>query len=200
MNKSLLISSVFFALLLASCESQSNEINTGKNEHERPVVSQVLEVDTQGISPVTKAQIVDRLLERDPSDNVGMLADARKLYDNYGDADSRNISNNLWAGSNGFSRNRRASGAIAVTAFWTSPSDWSTLRAGIAYVNGMGVDVNATEAIDILSDSSLKESSAAQFFLAKAYEIDGQKNKAKAQYQQAARMGHKLAIQKLNKL
>ena len=61
----------------------------------------------------------------------------------------------------------------------------------------MGVAPNPDAAILLLSDSELEDKSAAQFFLAKAYELNGQNDLAISQMKKAAAMGHSLALKEL---
>lgn len=195
MKKIIFLTSAFSALALVSCGGQSDEVDIRKE-----TVVKTPEVKVAIPNAMSEAKIIEKILAREPSDSAGMLADAALLYDQHGDVAARDVSNNLWGGINGFARNRRASGAIAVTAFNNDPQDWSTLRSGIAYVNGMGVPQDAQKAINILSNSALLESAGAQFFLGKAYALDGQTSNAISRYEAAANMGHKLAQQELAKM
>jgi len=196
MNRVIVTAFILSAVGLVSCDNKSNEAYIEPLEVK---VNQSPDVKSPQVSLVKKGDVVERLIARDPSDNGGMIEDATLLYDHFGEIEARDISNSLWAGINGFDRNRRAAGAIAVIAFEDEPRDWSTVRAGIAYVNGLGVNQNATKAISILSQPSLSESSAAQFFLAKAYQLDNQNTKAKLHFEKAANMGHRLAKEELAK-
>jgi len=135
MNKAIFFTSILSAILLTSCGDNSKEAITEKDN----VVKPVSEVKKPVAKRSDNAVIVEQLLKREPSDNAGMLADSKLLVDGLKDDEIRDISNSLWAGTNGFERNRRASGALAVTAFEKSPENWSMLRSGISYVNGMGV-------------------------------------------------------------
>ena len=154
-------------------------------------------VSVQVPETATLEEIMSDLTNRDPSDAVSMQADAERLYSAYGDTTIRDMSNNLWSGNEGYERNRRASGALAVVAHQHNPQSWSLLRSGIAYVNGLGVAPNPDAAILLLSDSELEDKSAAQFFLAKAYELNGQNDLAISQMKKAAAMGHSLALKEL---
>lgn len=192
MKKSLCLQAVFIASVLAACN------NGDKAAKVQPADNQVA-VDITPITPAVESQavIVSRIVQTSSNKKEALMADSKLLVSTYGDTAARDVSNGLWAGNNGFERNRPASGALAVAANDASPQGWSALRAGIAYVNGLGVDQDGAAAIRILSGAALAENTGAQYFLAKAYELDGQADAARAQLQKAADMGHALAKKEL---
>jgi len=190
MKKLFRLQTIFWAIVLTACGNGEDKPTTHKDN----VVAEVpVNIKKEIPLGLTQDEIVEKLIALSPNDNAAMLEYAELLYNTSGNVAARGVSNSLWAGSNGFERNRRASGAIAVAVYNESQQGWSTLRAGIAYVNGLGVDADAPSAIRILSDEVLFENSAAQFFLAKAYELDGQNDAALLQLRKAADMGHSRA-------
>lgn len=185
MNKSILIATSLAALIFIGCEKADSNANT--NSGETPLI-----VDVTPDEPVipTQAELTASIANADINDKAQILSDARALVENYGIRVAQDLSNAMWSGNDGYERNRTASAAIAVAAYEDTPQIWSTLRSGIAYTNGLGAEQDASKAISILSSDLVVDNSAAQYFLAKAYELNGQDDLYRVQLQKAANMGH----------
>lgn len=191
MKNILLLSTLSAALLFTACGKSDDTTAKTSTGGETEVV-----VDVTPATP-SQADLTAAIIETNPSDKVALMQNTRAFVAAMGASEAKSLSNSLWSGTEGFERNRGASGGVAVAAYEVKPEAWSSLRAGIAYTNGLGVEKDAVKAIAALSSDSLTDNMGAQFFLAKAYEMNGQNDLAKQHMQKAADMGHALAKKEL---
>lgn len=191
MKNTLLLSALSAALLLTACgKSDDMTAKTSTGGETEVVVDVTPELPSQ-------AELTAAITDTNPNDKVTLMQNTRAFVSAMGTSEAKTLSNALWAGTEGFDRNRGASGGVAVAAYETKPEAWSSLRAGIAYTNGLGVEKDAAKAIAALSSDSLAENMGAHYFLAKAYEMNGQNELAQTHLQKAADMGHALAKKEL---
>jgi TPR repeat protein len=128
----------------------------------------------------------------DAANALDPLAAARELLKQDGAEKVQELSNNYWAGT-GVDRDRRIATLLAIAASEANPQAWSSLRAGIGYLNGTGVDVDADKAIALLTTPAMAENAGAVYFASRAYRAKGDVTNADAFLKKAADMGHEAA-------
>lgn len=179
-------------LSLAACG------DTADAPADAPPVAPVATVD----APVEAPRYADAaaarraMLEGDPAEREA----ATDAYVGMADlGDMRSLSSMLWAG-NGLPRDRKTSARIALAGYEREPQPWSTLRAGIALVNGLGVEADPARAVEVLGHEVLATSSAAPYYQSKAYQKMGDTERAREAMARAAELGNARAAKELEEL
>lgn len=202
------------ALALTACGSGTNDSSetvTQSTELQSPSVSQevtevteVAEValDETGASVAALQEFesysLDELYPIMGQDDEGRaLAAAKAAYLQVGIAETRKLSNNLWAGIEGLERDRTAAIRLAKVAFESEPEDWSAVRTGLGYRNGTGLPQSAEDAIRVLSNEVVAENPGALYILGLAYSDNGDRDQARAAWTKAADMGHERSAERL---
>ena len=196
-----LLASLSALALLSAC-GDSSDTTTAEVEPagvERPAGGEVVEVESPTELELTKparfttAADARRAAAAGDREALDAFADMAEL------SELRDLSNAMWSGQ-GVERDRAASAILAVEAFEREPQTWSALRAGIAHVNGLGVDSDPARGIDILAHESLATNPAAPYYQSKAYERMGDVDGQRAALRRAADLGNARAKSELDAL
>lgn len=199
------------ALALTACGSGTNNSSETVTQSTEPVspsvsqeVTEVAEVafDETGASVAALQEFESYSLKElfpimGQDDEGRALAAAKAAYLQVGIAETRKLSNNLWAGIEGLERDRTAAIRLAKVAFENQPEDWSAVRTGLGYRNGTGLPQSAEDAIRVLSNEVVAENPGALYILGLAYSDNGDRDQARAAWTKAADMGHERSAERL---
>ena len=199
MTRTLLASLSALALLAACGSSSDTAAEVEPAGAERPAGGEVVEAE----SPVE--------IELDTPARFATAADARRAaaagdreaLDAFADmadlAELRELSSAMWSGQ-GVGRDRAASAILAAEAFGREPQAWSALRAGIGYVNGLGVQEDPERGIEVLGHESLSTNAAAPYYQSRAYGKMGDTDAQREALRRAADLGNARARTELDAL